>query len=762
MVTLSTSDYILLAVVGLVGVWYFKDSLLGQGDGSKHVGNGTGSTYGGSAGKVGPAGPNGAGVGTGSSSIASAGRDLVKALQIANKKVAVLYGSQTGTAEDYATRIAKEVKAKFGLSSLVVDPEDYDFDTLDELPSDCVLVFVVATYGEGEPTDNAVALLDFVKEPQFASSAESLSNLNYVVFSLGNRTYEHFCAVGRIIDEKLSAIGAKRIGERGEGDDDKSMEEDYLAWKDGMLESMQRQMGYEEGGSGDVSDFQITEVEQASADMSKVYVGELSNRALTGSRGVFDAKNPYPAPLVSARELFLAGERNCIFAEFGIKDTGIRYQTGDHVGVWPMNPDAAVVRLLRVLGMQEKHDQIIEIISLDPALAKVPFPAPATIDAILRHYLDINSVASRQACGALARWAPEGSQARQLLEKWGANKEVYHDEVGEKCLTLAEVLMTANGEDILADPFDSSISVQKWDIPFDRIISLVPRLQPRYYSISSSPKLHPDTIHVTAVVLKYHPGRDENSQLAKDAKYVYGTATNYLLNLKMAQHQEKARIEAQGTTTHHDDKRDYGSPSYKLEGPRGKFKSETGTLCVPIHVRRSNFRLPTSPKIPVIMIGPGTGVAPFRGFVQERVALARKAIERDGPDALKDWGEIHLFYGCRDPAVDYLYSDEWEQHQKELGGKFKIHVAFSRVKGQPKVYVQQLINEQRELIKQSLVEKKGYAYICGDAKHMAKDVEELLKDILGEAKGGTKEKEGEAEFKLMKDRNRLLLDVWAS
>lgn len=120
------------------------------------------------------AGPNGAGVGTGSSSIASAGRDLVKALQIANKKVAVLYGSQTGTAEDYATRIAKEVKAKFGLSSLVVDPEEcvpplaltyqparpqayllsppssYDFDTLDELPSDCVLVFVVATYGEGE------------------------------------------------------------------------------------------------------------------------------------------------------------------------------------------------------------------------------------------------------------------------------------------------------------------------------------------------------------------------------------------------------------------------------------------------------------------------------------------------------------------------------------------------------------------------------------------------------------------------------------
>jgi NADPH-ferrihemoprotein reductase len=90
-----------------------------------------------------------------------------------------------------------------------------------------------------------------------------------------------------------------------------------------------------------------------------------------------------------------------------------------------------------------------------------------------------------------------------------------------------------------------------------------------------------------------------------------------------------------------------------------------------------------------------------------------------------------------------------------------MYTAFSRVQGKPKVYVQQLISEQRELIKDALVNKKGYAYICGDAKNMAHDVEELLKEILAEAKGGTKEKEGAAEYKLLKDRNRLLLDVWS-
>lgn len=413
-------------------------------------------------------------------------------------------------------------------------------------------------------------------------------------------------AVARIVDEKLSGMGATRIGERGEGDDDKSMEEDYLAWKDGMITALQHELNFEEGAGGDVADFKITEVGTADVNDNKVYLGELSQRALSGSRGIFDAKNPYPAPLISSRELFLAGDRNCVFAEFGIKDTGIRYQTGDHVGVWPMNPDTEVERMLRVLGLEDKRNTVIEVTSLDPALAKVPFPTPTTIEAILRHYLDINAVASRQACGGLSRWAPEGSAAREKLEKWGSDKDTYHTEVADACLKISEVLLVAAGEDPKADPLDPASKITAWDIPFDRIISIVPRLQPRYYSISSSPKLYPDSIHVTAVVLKYQPGEGGNQQVAKDGKYVFGTATNYLLNVKMHQHQENGRIEMQGQTTHHEDTRDHGSPNYKLEGPRNKFRSQDGGYCVPIHVRRSGFRLPTSPKIPVVMIGPGT------------------------------------------------------------------------------------------------------------------------------------------------------------
>lgn len=72
------------------------------------------------------------------------------------------------------------------------------------------------------------------------------------------------------------------------------------------------------------------------------------------------------------------------------------------------------------------------------------------------------------------------------------------------------------------------------------------------------------------------------------------------------------------------------------------------------------------------------GVAPFRGFVQERVALARRAIEKSGPDALNDWAPMYLFYGCRKSTEDFLYADEWPKYQQELKGKFIMHTAFSR------------------------------------------------------------------------------------
>lgn len=521
-----------------------------------------------------------------------------------SKRCVMFYGSQTGTAEDYAIRLAKEAKTRFGLSSLVCDPEEYEFAKLDQLPSTSAVFFVVATYGEGEPTDNAQSFMDFIMDEgvEFSSGGGSLENLNYVVFGLGNKTYAYYNEVARKIDLRLAALGAKRIGERGEGDDDKSMEEDYLGWKDAMWDDFASRLSVEEGGAGDVADFLVTEVMTHPAE--KVYHGELSSRALIASAsgtttpsGSYDAKNPFPAPVLSSKELFaVGGDRNCVHIEFDITGSGMTYQHGDHVGIWPSNPDVEVDRMLSVLGLDQgdRRHAIVNIESLDPALAKVPFPTPATYEAIFRHYLDISATASRQTTAFMSRFAPT-EEAQAKLTRWGTNKDIYAAEIDGPALKLAEVLQAAVGDDLDTVPIRSIV----WPIPFDRIVSAVPRLQPRYYSISSSSKLHPSAIHVTAVILKYQsaPSFAHNFE----SRWVHGLSTNFILNVKVASGGNKTPVEGLQPESVTMDKR----PSYKLTGPRGNYVREN-IYRVPIHVRRSTFRLPTSPKVPVIMIGPGT------------------------------------------------------------------------------------------------------------------------------------------------------------
>lgn len=142
------------------------------------------------------------------------------------------------------------------------------------------------------------------------------------------------------------------------------------------------------------------------------------------------------------------------------------------------------------------------------------------------------------------------------------------------------------------------------------------------------------------------------------------------------------------------------------------------------------------------------------------MALARKALEKNGPDALADWGQISLYYGCRSENEDFLYSDEWSNYAEELKGKFVMRNAFSRSGPRKpdgsKIYVQDLLWEDRAAVAEMVNEKRGYVYICGDAKNMSKSVEDVLIRIFNESG-----KNGVEELKTMKERSRLLLDVWS-
>jgi len=641
-------------------------------------------------------------------------RNIVEKMEESGKNCVIFYGSQTGTAEDYASRLAKEGKSRFGLETMVADLEEYDFENLDTFPSDKVAMFILATYGEGEPTDNAVDFYEFVigEDTAFSESNEpALGNLNYVAFGLGNNTYEHYNSMVRNVDKAFAKFGAHRIGEAGEGDDGAgTMEEDFLAWKEPMWSALADKMGLQEREAVYEPVFGIVDRDNLSAESPEVYLGEPNKMHLEGTaKGPFNAHNPYIAPIVESRELFSVKDRNCLHVDVDISGSNLSYQTGDHIAIWPTNAGDEVDRFLDILGLKEKRHNVISVKALEPT-AKVPFPTPTTYDAIVRYHMEICAPVSRQFVSTLAAFSPN-EEAKAEMVKLGSDKDYFHEKTIPQLFNIAGLLaQVSNGE--------------KWtNIPFSAVIEGLNKLQPRYYSISSSSLVQPKKISITAVV--------ENQMVPSREEPFRGVATNYLLALKQKQNGDP-NPEAFGKT-------------YELLGPRNKYDG----IHVPVHVRHSNFKLPSDPSKPVIMIGPGTGVAPFRGFVQERAKQAQNGAPV---------GKTLLFFGCRKPEEDFMYENEWKEYKEALGDKFELVTAFSR-QTKKKVYVQHRLEEYGKEVNE-LLSQKGFFYVCGDAANMAREVNAVLAKIIATERGVTEAK-GEDIVKSMRSSNQYQEDVWS-
>ncbi|KAH0566336.1 hypothetical protein GP486_000272 [Trichoglossum hirsutum] len=546
-------------------------------------------------------------------------RNILEKMDELGKNCVVFYGSQTGTAEDYASRLAKEGSSRFGLKTMVADLEDYDYENLDSFPDDKVAFFILATYGEGEPTDNAVEFYEFVtsEDVSFSQGGEAdgkpLSNLRFVAFGLGNNTYEHYNSMVRRVNATLEKLGAKRIGEAGEGDDGAgTMEEDFLAWKEPMWQALAENMGLEEREAVYEPVFSVIEEDSLDADSDEVYLGEPTKNHLAGvSKGPYGAHNPLIAPIVESKELFTVKDRNCLHMEIDLSGSNLSYQTGDHIAVWPTNPGSEVDRFLGVFGLASKRDKVVSVKALDPT-AKVPFPTPTTYDAAIRFHMEICAPVSRQFVANLAAFAPSEA-AKAEITKLGGDKDYFHEKVSIRYLNIAQLLEIVSGK----EPWPA--------VPFSLLIEGVNKVQPRYYSISSSSLVQKTKVAITAVV--------ESLRIPGAPHVLKGVTTNYLLALKRKQHE--------------DPNPDPHGLAYAIAGPRNKYDG----IHVPVHIRHSNFKLPSDPSKPIIMVGPGTGVAPFRGFVQERSALAR---------AGGKIGKAILFTGCRKRSEDFLYEQEWK------------------------------------------------------------------------------------------------------
>ncbi|KEF52884.1 NADPH-cytochrome P450 reductase [Exophiala aquamarina CBS 119918] len=641
-------------------------------------------------------------------------RNIVEKLEETGKNCVIFYGSQTGTAEDYASRLAKEGHARFGLSTMTADLEDYDFENLDTFPEDKIAFFVMATYGEGEPTDNAVEFWEFINAdpPSFSEASEDkpLGKLKYVAFGLGNNTYEHYNLMVRNLDKILTNLGAERIGTAGEGDDGAgTMEEDFLAWKEPMWAALAEKMGLEEREAVYEPVFSVEEKEDMSVEDDTVYLGEPNKNHLENSqKGPYNAHNPFIAPIAESREVFTVKDRNCLHVEVDISGSGMTYTTGDHIAVWPTNAGMEVDRFLKTFGLDSKRHTVISLKGLDPT-AKVPFPTPTTYDAAVRYHIEICAPVSRQFMATLAAFAPN-EEAKKEAARLGSDADYFKDKISSQMLNIAQAI--------------SAVSSEPWSaVPFSCLVEGLNKLQPRYYSISSSSVVQPQKISVTAVV--------ESLRIPGAGHIVKGVTTNYLLALKQKQNGDP-------------DPSPHGL-TYSITGPRNKYDG----IHVPVHVRHSNFKLPSNPNKPIIMVGPGTGVAPFRGFVQERAELAKRG---------EDVGQTVLFFGCRKSTEDWLYKEEWEAYKQALGDKLTIFNAFSREQAH-KIYVQHLIKQNGKLVNELLQQKANF-YVCGDAAHMAREVNEVLGQIIAQERG-IDEKKAEQVVKSMRSSGVYQEDVWS-
>ncbi|PNW88663.1 hypothetical protein CHLRE_01g039350v5 [Chlamydomonas reinhardtii] len=601
--------------------------------------------------------------------------------------VRILYGTQTGTAERFSKQLANELRGKYG-DSTAVDVRDVETYKPERLGSEKLVVMCMATYGDGEPTDNAAVFYSWLlKEAEAVENGDKepfLQGVSYAVFGLGNKQYEHFNSVGKKVFKAMKACGATALCRRGDGDDDGVIDDDFEKWCTELYEALDKSSDLV-GKRADQNGVHAAPPARVAAYEVEVLRGSGGEAPAFPSGTGKDVHSPFWAKITTVRELHTpASDRSCVHVEVDVSGSGITYEAGDHIAIYARNGEAVVSQVAELLGFDlEARIKLALPADADAASGlPPPFPGPVTVRTALSYFADVLSSPHREALNALASFAADREEAARLaLLGSPAGKAEYADFIGKPHRSLLEVLQAFPSAKPTIGAFFGCIA---------------PRLQPRFYSISSSPKQHPNSVHVTCAVVR---------DTMPTGRVHEGVASTWL-------------------------------------------QRHGNGAAVPVFVRHSHFRLPKAASTPVVMVGPGTGLAPFRGFLQERAALKNSGAEL---------GPAHLFFGCRSRGTDYIYQQELEGYVAD-GVLSNLHVAFSRDQSS-KDYVQHHIGREAAALWPIIGEQGAHLYVCGDAKYMAKDVHKAFVALVEKGKGcsGT---QAEMFVKELTDAGRYQRDVW--
>lgn len=504
------------------------------------------------------------------------------------RTLTILYGTETGNSRSLAKDLVATAGER-GIRAKLVDMSDYK---VRQLKDEQDLLFIVSTYGEGDPPQPAVGFFEFLE----GARAPKLKGVRYSVLALGDSTYEEYCEAGKRIDRRLEELGATRLAERVDCDID--YEDAAARW-----------------------------TEELTALLTKEACVTVPARAISASAEhslVHDKRNPFPATVLE--NIPIVGRnssKETRHVELDLQSSGISYQPGDALGFVPSNDPNVVEELLEAIGLSGEEEVRVQSSSISLASA-------------LTSRFEITIASPR----FVKQWATL-TGARDLAVLLEAD-------LSGECVRF---LKQNHIIDIIRQFPAGGVEAQY-------LLDGLRALQPRLYSIASAQALVGDEAHLTVAPVRYELHGTPRS----------GVASSQLVDrLKM------------GATV----------PIYIQENP--------------------HFRLPAD-EVPIIMVGPGTGVAPFRAFLQERESRAAA-------------GRAWLFFGERNLRSDFLYQVEWQQWLKD-GLLTRLDVAFSR-DTKKKAYVQHRMLEQaRDLY--AWLEEGAHFYLCGDEKAMARDVHDTL------------------------------------
>ncbi|TWK42852.1 assimilatory sulfite reductase (NADPH) flavoprotein subunit [Bacillus paralicheniformis] len=547
--------------------------------------------------------------------------------QPVSKEVTILFGSQTGNAQGLAENAAKTLTER-GFQVTVSAMSDFKPNQLKKLKN---LLIVVSTHGEGDPPDNALSFHEFLH----GRRAPKLDDFRYSVLALGDTSYEFFCQTGKEFDQRLGELGGTRLHPRVDCDLD--YDEPAAAWLEGVISSLNE--GQEQGASSAPAQ---TAAPQAA-----------------GGETVYSRKNPFRAEVLENLNLNGRGSnKETRHLELSLEGSGLTYEPGDALGIFPENDPELV-------------DMLLAELKWDPnATVTVDQGENLSLKEALTSYYEITVLTKKFI-----------QQAAELI----ANEKLRELVAQENADQLKAYIAGRDLIDFVQDFGPIAVAPQDF-------VSILRKIPPRLYSIASSFAANPDEVHLTIGAVRYNThGRDRKG----------------VCSVLCAE-----RLQPGDT--------------------------------LPVFIQSNkNFKLPENPEAPIIMVGPGTGVAPFRSFMQER--------EETGAPG-KSW----MFFGDQHFVTDFLYQTEWQKWLSD-GVLTKMDVAFSR-DTEEKVYVQhRMLEHSKELFE--WLEEGATFYVCGDKNNMAKDVQNALLEII-EKEGGKSREEAEAYLAEMKKQKRYQRDVY--